>query len=258
MSEKASGIGDLIAVPQGGGAHKGLGEKFALDIHTGTGNFSVPIALPAWRNGLQPQLSLSFSPGSGNCPFGLCWSLGVPRYRDGAEADIFVLSGAEDLVEVARAHPTDISTVTTYRPRTEGLFARIERHTGTSDHWEVRTKDGLISTYGAPGPVPGDLADDQRAVVADPENRRKVFAWRLTETRDPFGNRIVYEYERDNASGQGHNGEQLDLRTIRYVDLTGPSQAAFLVLVAFVYDTNPQGLPGLQPEFSRRPRPDAR
>ncbi|MBV5273291.1 MAG: hypothetical protein JZU52_06490, partial [Lamprocystis purpurea] len=179
MSGKASGIGDLIAVPQGGGAQKGLGEKFAPDLHTGTGNFSVPIALPPGRNGLQPQLSLGFSTGSGNGPFGLGWSLGVPgvsrltskgipRYRDDAEADIFVLSGAEDLVEVARTQPTDTSTVTTYRPRTEGLFAGIERHTGTSDHWEVRTKDGLISTYGTPGPVPGDLADDQRAVVADP------------------------------------------------------------------------------------------
>ncbi len=268
MSGKASGIGDLIAVPQGGGAQQGLGEKFAPDLHTGTGNFSVPIALPPGRNGLQPQLSLGFSTGSGNGPFGLGWSLGVPgvsrltskgipRYRDGAEADIFVLSGAEDLVEVARTQPTDTSAVTTYRPRTEGLFARIERHTGTSDHWEVRTKDGLISTYGTPGPMPGALADDQRAVVADPTNRHKVFAWRLTETRDPFGNRIVYEYERDNASGQGHNGEQIDLRTIRYVDLSGADQADFLVSVAFLYDTDPQGIPGLQPEFPRRPRPDA-
>jgi len=205
MSGKASGIGDLIAVPQGGGAQKGLGEKFAPDLHTGTGNFSVPIALPPGRNGLQPQLALGFSTGSGNGPFGLGWSLGVPgvsrlmskgipRYRDGAEADIFVLSGAEDLVEVARTQPTDTSAVTTYRPRTEGLFAQIERHTGTSDHWEVRTKDG---------------------------------------------------------------GEQLDLRTIRYVDLTGPGQAPFLVSVAFLYDTDPQGLPGFEPELPRRPRPDA-
>jgi hypothetical protein len=110
MSGNASGISDLIAVPHGGGAQKGLGEKFSPDLHTGTGNFSVPIALPPGRNGFQPQLSLSFSTGSGNGHFGLGWSLGVPgvsrltskgipRYRDASadEQDTFVLSGAEGL-----------------------------------------------------------------------------------------------------------------------------------------------------------------
>jgi hypothetical protein len=196
----ARGIRDLIAVPHCGGAQKGLGEKFSPDLLTGTSNFFVPIAPQPGRNGLQPQLSLSFSTGSGNGPFGQGWSLGVPgvsrliskgipHYRESADADsdVFVLSGAEDLVEVKRVHPTGTSTVATYRLRTEGLFALIERHTGTSDHGEVRTKDELISTYETPGPLPGDLVQDHRAVVADPQNRHKVFAWRQTETRVPFG-----------------------------------------------------------------------
>ena len=33
-----------IALPKGGGALSGIGEKFSPDLHTGTGNFSVPIA----------------------------------------------------------------------------------------------------------------------------------------------------------------------------------------------------------------------
>lgn len=71
MSSKAGSLTDLISVPKGGGSVKGLGEKFSADPHTGTGNFSVPIALPAGRNGLKPELSLVFSTGSGNNPFGL-------------------------------------------------------------------------------------------------------------------------------------------------------------------------------------------
>lgn len=160
MSSKAGGITDLISIPDGGGSIKGVGEKFSPDLHTGTGNFSVPIALPTGRNGLQPQLTLGFSTGSGNSPFGLGWSLsipgisrltskGVPKYRD--ETDIFVLSGAEDLVEVASGN-----SYKTYRPRTEGLFAKITHHTNNTDHWEVQTKDGLISIYGTPGLIPSD------------------------------------------------------------------------------------------------------
>ena len=68
----------VISLPQGGGALHGLGEKFSPDLHTGTGNFSVPIALPPGRNGFQPQLNLAYSTGNGNGPLGLRWSLSVP------------------------------------------------------------------------------------------------------------------------------------------------------------------------------------
>lgn len=41
---------------------------------TPSGNFSVPIPLPAGRNGFQPQLTLGYSTGNGNGPFGLGWT----------------------------------------------------------------------------------------------------------------------------------------------------------------------------------------
>ena len=52
---KPANQAELISLPKGGGATKGLGEKFAPDLHTGTGNFTVPIALPPGRNGFQPK-----------------------------------------------------------------------------------------------------------------------------------------------------------------------------------------------------------
>src|SRR5215217_7525568 len=111
----------VISLPQVGGALHGIGEKFSPDLHTGTGNFTVPIALPPGRNGFQPQLNLAYSTGSGNGSFGLGWSLsipgvsrktskGVPEYDDGK--DTFILSGAEDLVPVERD-----GTTVYYRPR---------------------------------------------------------------------------------------------------------------------------------------------
>lgn len=49
--------GSVISLPKGGGAISGLGEKFSPDLFTGTGNFSVSIAVPPGRRGLQPQLA---------------------------------------------------------------------------------------------------------------------------------------------------------------------------------------------------------
>ncbi len=78
MSNK-SGVSDqIISLPQGGGALQGMGEKFSPDLFTGTGNFTVPIALPPGRNGFQPELNLVYSTGNGNSPFGLGWNLSVP------------------------------------------------------------------------------------------------------------------------------------------------------------------------------------
>src|SRR5271165_4835593 len=106
MSGKSNTPGSIISLPQGGGALQGMGETFSPDLQTGTGNFAVPISLPPGRNGLQPQLTLQYSTGNGNGPFGLGWSLsvpgvsrkttsGIPRYDDAG--DTFLLSGAEDL-----------------------------------------------------------------------------------------------------------------------------------------------------------------
>src|SRR5689334_18544375 len=88
-----TGPSDIIAAPKGGGALQGIGEKFSPDPHTGTGNFTIPIALPRWRDRFNPKLSLGYSTGNENSPFGLGGSLsvpgvsrktskGLPRYND--------------------------------------------------------------------------------------------------------------------------------------------------------------------------------
>src|SRR5271167_4855283 len=100
-----------ISLPKGGGAIRGMGEKFAANPVTGAGSMSVPIVTSPGRSVFGPQLSLSYDSGSGNGPFGFGWSLslpaitrrtdkGLPRYQDADEGDVFILSGAEDLVPV--------------------------------------------------------------------------------------------------------------------------------------------------------------
>src|SRR5438876_5052372 len=146
-----------ISLPKGGGAIRGIGEKFAANPVTGSGSLSVPIATSPGRSGFGPQLSLSYDSGAGNGPFGFGWSMslpsitrktdkGLPCYDDAEESDVFILSGAEDLVPLLVENNglwvRDVSSRTVYgkqysihhyRPRVEGLFARIERWVNESD-----------------------------------------------------------------------------------------------------------------------------
>lgn len=100
-----------VKLPKGGGAIRGLDEKFSVNPSTGTATLTLPIAVSPGRSGLGPQLALSYDSGAGNGPFGFGWSLGLPaitrktdkglpRYLDVDESDVFILSGAEDLVPV--------------------------------------------------------------------------------------------------------------------------------------------------------------
>ena len=154
-----------IVLPKGGGAIRGIGEKFSANPVTGTGSMAVPIFTSQGRSGFGPQLALSYDSGARNGPFGLGWHLsipsvtrktdkGLPQYDDAAESDVFILSGAEDLVPLlvrenatsdnwvlpnapARSAFGETYRVQKYRPRVEGLFARIERWTNQKDSTDV-------------------------------------------------------------------------------------------------------------------------
>src|SRR5262249_52138345 len=226
---------------QGGGASSGMGETFQTDLHTGTGNLAISLQLPAGRNGLQPSLSLSYSTGNPNGPFGLGWSLpvpgvrrktdkGIPRYDPAL--DTFVLSGAEDLVPVDDVR----SSAVRYRPRSETGYAKITHLTGAGgDYWEVWSTDGLRSRYGTPRQqLPPGEADP--AIIADPDpaHRDWIFAWLLTETVDPLGNQIAYTYQADPG------GTQRYLSQINYADYGEAATAQYLVTVKILLDPQPR------------------
>jgi Salmonella virulence plasmid 65kDa B protein/Insecticide toxin TcdB middle/N-terminal region/Insecticide toxin TcdB middle/C-terminal region len=203
-----------IGLPKGGGAISGIGEKFGANPVTGTGSMTVPIFTLPGRSGFGPQLSLSYDSGAGNGPFGFGWNLsipsitrktdkGLPKYWDADESDAFILSGAEDLVPVLvkgkkgwehqsfDSPPSDPGyKVQRYRPRIEGLFARIERwtenKTGVS-HWRSISRDDITTLYGK--------RDDAR--IADPADETRVFAWLICESYDDKGNAILYRYKRE-------------------------------------------------------------
>ncbi len=235
-----------ISLPKGGGAIRGIGEKFAANPVTGTGSMTVPIATSPGRSGFGPQLSLSYDSGAGNGSFGFGWNLslpaitrktdkGLPQYRDAEESDVYILSGAEDLVpefkkdaagkwmnkdgkHVILEEPRTIDGITYcvrhYRPRIEGLFARIERWTNEAKpgdiFWRSISKDNITTWYGK--------ANESR-IADDPADPTRIFTWLICQSHDDKGNIITYHYKAEDAENvdlsqahQQNRGDKLDPR----------------------------------------------
>jgi hypothetical protein len=45
VSNKAGDVSKAISLPKGGGAIKGIGETFQPNLFSGTGNYTIPIAI---------------------------------------------------------------------------------------------------------------------------------------------------------------------------------------------------------------------
>ena len=219
-----------IELPKGGGAIRGMGEKFAVNPVTGTASFSIPLGASPGRAGFGADLTLGYDSAAGNGPFGLGWGLGqpevtrktdtgLPRYDDAADSDVFILSGAEDLVPAPDVLPDrDGYAITRFRPRTEGLFARIERWSSRTDpadvFWQSISADDVTTVYGR----------DDLSRVRDPEDPTRIFSWLVTASHDAFGNAMAYEYTAEDGDGvdaglpyeRGRSRSQRYLTRIRY------------------------------------------
>ena len=205
-----------ISLPKGGGALQGIGEKFSANSMTGTAGLTIPIAVSPARSGFTPQLLLSYDSGGSNGVHGMGMSLLVPcivcktdkglpcyRYDDNEESDVFILTGNEDLVPVLRRadggwrrddEERNGFRIRRYRPRIEGLFARIERWTRLSNgdiHWRSFTKDNVQTIYG----------DTPESRISDPAQPQHVFTWLVSSSYDGKGNSSSYEYVAENLLG---------------------------------------------------------
>jgi RHS repeat-associated protein len=221
-AEAAPGKGSLpvLNLPKGGGAIRGIGEKFAANPVTGTGTMTIPVHASPGRSGFGPELELTYNSGTGNGSFGFGWSMslpsvtrktdkGLPQYQDDQESDIFILSGAEDLmpalVYAAGQWTRDVTpsrplygnqyAVHRYRPRVDSLFARIERWVNLEDpqdtFWRSITRDNITSWYGKTA----------ASRIADPADAARVFSWLICESYDDKGNIVSYEYKPEDSEG---------------------------------------------------------
>ncbi len=235
-----------ISLPKGGGAIKGIDEKFSVNAVNGTSSFSIPLPFSPAR-GASPQLSLSYSSGAGNGIFGLGWNLslgsirrktdkGLPQYIDVIDSDTFLFSEAEDLVPAFEKkvggdfkldangdyiiHEKDsldgLFTIRYYIPRIEGLFARIERwyaKNGNEIKWKVTTRDNATTLFGWTA----------NARIANPSDSSQIFEWLPQFVFNDKGNCAHYIYKRENEVGFDdsllHNRNRLKDGKITYTNL---------------------------------------
>ncbi|MEK5203283.1 SpvB/TcaC N-terminal domain-containing protein [Bacillus sp. FSL R10-2789] len=236
-----------ISLPKGGGAIKGIDEKFSVNPLTGTASFSIPIPFSPSRGDASPALDLTYNSGAGNGIFGLGWTLnlpsirrktdkGLPKYLDEVDGDTFLFSDAEDLIPEftkepdgsfskgacgnykikEKDSPDGLFTIRFYKPRIEGLFARIERwfeKTSQEIKWRVITKENVTTLFGW----------SSASKISDPKDVNKIFAWFPEFVFDDKGNCAYYTYKKEDDIGFDtsllHNRNRTENGNVTYTNL---------------------------------------
>lgn len=165
----------------------------------GSFSHSIPIELPAGRNGVQPKLALTYNSNNGNGMLGMGWSLsGLPAItrmnygngfnygKAGFPADTYV--GPEGrLIELG-------SGTGVYHTEAE-TWSRYEA-TGNCGNgpcsWKVTDRNGLLYHYG--------LTTNSRIVAKDADNNDihsgAVRVWALERVEDLNGNYYTVTYKK--------------------------------------------------------------
>lgn len=198
-----------ITLPKGGGALKGIDEKFSVNAVNGSASFSIPLPITPGRHGFQPSLALSYNSGAGNSVFGLGWNIDfpsiqrktdkqLPQYCDLEESDVFLFSGAEDLVPylneqgIVEIYESGQFTVKRYWPRIEGGFAKIEQvciNKSPAFYWKITARDNTVTFFGR----------TPAYQVSDPQNINRIFKWLPEISFDDKGNIILFEYKKEDG-----------------------------------------------------------
>ncbi len=202
-----------IELPRGGGALRGIDEKFEVNAANGTSGLTIPLPFSPGRNGFTPDVNLRYNSGGGNSEFGLGWTLEsasiqrktdkrLPRYFEGEEEDVFLLSGAEDLTAMLEEQgagnwqkvefQVGDYRIKRYRPRVESSFARIEQigHPAHGVYWKVTSRSNVTTIYGR--------SPDAR--ISDPEDSRRIFQWLPEFSFDDKGNWLRFEYKDEDSA----------------------------------------------------------
>ena len=184
----------------------------------GKGGFqeSIPIVVPPYRGGLEPDLRLVYDSHAGNGPIGVGWSLagtseirrvsalrGAPSYDD---TDRYYLDGVELIPCAGGQAGTPLGESPSCRhqtaPHYAGYAMRIESHQRISfepstggGSWYAWNKVGTKATY-----LPRGSAGFPAGAV---------YGWHVSRIEDTLGNVVTYHYtQEDDELGAGQ--EYLD------------------------------------------------
>ena len=175
----------FIVISTGYASHQNSGgilsSQVGTDPNTGAANVNVPIEVPPGRNGMAPNLALSYNSNKRNGWIGVGWDIKTSFIQrnikwglDYSEND-YVADGNRELA--ARGDwGTDY-----YGHKTEGAFIKYF-YNSSSGGWEATTKDGTKHYYGTTAASRQD----------DPTDTTHIFKWMIDKVEDTNGNYITY------------------------------------------------------------------
>ena len=214
--------------------------------NNGTANLSYPIEIPAGRQGMQPNLALTYSSGGGNGWLGVGWDIsipsitvetrwGVPRYDQSKESEVYVYEGEQLVTKDGNGnfrempHRTNqwtsrstLGNEEQFFPRKNEAFDSIVRHgSGPSNYWwTVTHKNGVTDYYGK---YASDNGVNSSCVLRTGDNNASgaIAHWALAESVDPYGNSVKYHYVikyNSGIAGSSVLGKQIYIDSITYTD----------------------------------------
>ena len=179
----------VLSLPKGGGALKGLNEKFSVDAFTGSASSEVTVFTAPARLRSLGGVTASYNSGGGNGPMGIGRGIGspsvkrrtdtgVPNYGPRAYTDdIFVAPGTDDLI-CLQTYMAGSWQVIRYRSRIEKSFSLVEQFIAmdvdgivdeSNSFWRVISKENVTSVYG--------VTDNGR--ISNPDDPTQIFEWKL-------------------------------------------------------------------------------
>ena len=192
----------------------GTSSSVGTDSNTGAANVSVPVEVPPGRNGMAPNLALSYNSNKKNGWVGVGWDIKTSFIQRNTKWGLdysnndYVADGNRELT-TREDWGADY-----YGHKTEGAFIKYFYNSSTGG-WEATTKDGTKHYYGTTAASRQD----------DPSDATHVFKWMIDRVEDTNGNYITYTYTKD-------QGEiYLDR-----IDYTGGSNLSPTNYIKFYYD----------------------
>jgi hypothetical protein len=154
-------------------------------VYTGAVGYGIPIAVPPGRNGMQPNIALSYNSYAGNGWVGVGWDIDMGSIQRSTKlgvdysGDDFMV-GSEDLVSRSGDWGSNY-----YGAKIEGSFTKYYKN--PSGGWVVTTKSGKKLYYGTQA--------TSRQVF---NGGQDIFKWFLDKVVDTNGNYMTITYTRNN------------------------------------------------------------
>lgn len=215
----------------------GRTQGYASVSDTGQASYSIPLFTPPGTNGRTPSLSLNYSSGGSESPFGFGWSLGgtsaISRCagswaQDGAPRNVYNLLSDRFCLDGSKLRVisgTYGAAGSIYRTELES-YSRVTAYGAAGNgpaYFIVEGKDGLIYEYGN--------TEDSRIQSG---GTTTVRSWAINKIRDRSGNAIVFNYAEDTTNGD------FRLLTIQYTQNANIGTSPTYT-VAFNYSSLPAG-----------------